>query len=54
MTGTGLLSRWGMLEKCETIGTSMHTLGSVVAIGALILAAYDLSQRIDRSTSFDD
>lgn len=49
-----LLSRWGMLEQCEKIATVVHTLASVVAIAALVLAAYDLSQHNDRATSSDE
>ena len=37
-----LLSRWGILDQAEGLGTFFHVVASLIAIAALILAAREL------------
>ena len=39
-----LLSRWGLLAHCETIGGAVHLAASLGALGCLVLAARQVSE----------
>ena len=42
-----LLSRWGLLDQCETLARATHALGSLVVLGALVAAALSLGEDSD-------
>ncbi|HPG26708.1 MAG: hypothetical protein H6748_09880 [Spirochaetaceae bacterium] len=35
-----LLSRWGLIDRCETIGTGLHVLASAIVVGCWSWAAW--------------
>ena len=46
-----LLSQWGMLNRCELIGSCVHVLASMIAVSALLMAGGTLIRQRAKSTS---